>query len=98
MFRPIALYAATALTFLAMGGGGRTALCQEEFSKLVGGTAIQPVAAGKNISVPYITWGGDVATFLANGGLQTEKGSIYQTAGLQMQLVAGDDFVGQVKN
>ncbi len=70
---------------------------QEEFSKLVGGTTIQPVVAGKNVSVPYITWGGDVATFLANGGLQTEPGSAYQAAGLQVNLTAGDDFVGQVK-
>ena len=28
-----------------------------------------PVAAGKEVLVPLITWGGDVATILANGGI-----------------------------
>ncbi len=94
MLRSIALVSTLTLCALAA-----TALqAQQEFSKLVGGTTIQPVTAGKNISVPYITWGGDVATFLANGGLQTEPSSAFQAAGLQMQLTAGDDFVGQVKN
>ena len=93
MFRSMAL-----VTTLILSVFANTSHAQQEFSKLVGGTAIQAVAAGKNISVPYITWGGDVATFLANGGLQTEAGSTYQTAGLQMQLTPGDDFVGQVKN
>lgn len=94
MFRSIALV----LTFAWFAAAATLAPAQQEFSKLVGGTAIQPVAAGKNISVPYITWGGDVATFLANGGLATAPGSTFQKSGLQMQLVAGDDFVGQVKN
>lgn len=76
---------------------GQSAKAQQEFAKLVGGVSVQPVAAGNSISVPYITWGGDAATFLANGGLKTTSGSIYQTSGLQMQLTPGDDFVGQVK-
>lgn len=94
MFRSIALVSTLVLCAFAAS----MTHAQQEFSKLVGGTAIQPVAAGKNVSVPYITWGGDVATFLANGGLQTEAGSAYQAAGLQVNLTAGDDFVGQVKN
>ncbi len=94
MFRSIAFVMMLAICASAAS----FSYAQQEFSKLVGGTTIQPVAAGKNISVPYITWGGDVATFLANGGLETAPGSAYQAAGLQMQLVAGDDFVGQVKN
>jgi hypothetical protein len=77
---------------------GQFSHAQQEFAKLVGNTSVQPVAAGSNISVPYITWGGDAATFLANGGLKTASGSIYQGMGLQMQLTAGDDFVGQVKS
>ena len=94
MFRSIALVSTLVLCAFA----ATLTHAQQDFSKLVGATTVQPVAAGKNVSVPYITWGGDVGTFLANGGLQTEKGSIYQAEGLQMQLVAGDDFVGQVKN
>lgn len=30
------------------------------------------------IQVPFITWGGDVATFHANGGLITSKDSLYE--------------------
>ncbi len=74
------------------------AQAQQEFSKLVGNVTVQPVAPSATVTVPYITWGGDTATFLANGGLKTENGSIYKTSGLQMQLVPGDDFVGQVKS
>ena len=94
MFRSIAFVSLIVLLACA----STISHAQQEFSKLVGGTSIQPVAAAKTISVPYITWGGDVATFLANGGLETAAGSTYQTSGLQIQLVAGDDFVGQVKN
>ncbi len=39
-----------------------------------------------------------MATFLANGELKTQAGSEYQKLGLDLQLVPGDDFVGQVKN
>ncbi len=39
-----------------------------------------------------------MATFLANGDLKTQPGSEYARLGLDLQLTAGDDFVGQVKN
>ncbi len=93
MIRRIAL-----LTLVFAATFGTVIQAQQEFSKLVGNAPIQPVTTGKQVTVPYITWGGDVATFLANGGLTTESGSLFQASGLQMQLVAGDDFPGQVKN
>ena len=76
---------------------------QELFSQLVGPIQVGPVESGpkasnKPVQVPYIFWGGDIATFLANGDLKTQQGSTYQQMGLDMQLVAGDDFVGQVRN
>ncbi|MFM8213273.1 MAG: ABC transporter substrate-binding protein [Pirellula sp.] len=76
---------------------------QELFSQLVGpiqvGTVESgPKASSKTVQIPYIFWGGDIATFLANGDLKTQQGSTYQQMGLDMQLVAGDDFVGQVRN
>ena len=71
---------------------------QQRFSQLVGSVQPGPVQATSPISVPFITWGGDVATFHANGGLSTAGGSIYQQMGLNLKLTAGDDFVGQVKN
>jgi hypothetical protein len=49
------------------------------------------------IDVPYITWGGDVATFYANGGLETKPESIFGRLGLKLKLVAGDDFDAQVQ-
>ena len=71
---------------------------QERFSDLVGNVRVEPVSTNKTVQVPYILWGGDIATFLANGDLKTKQGSIYQQMGLDMQLQAGDDFVGQVRN
>jgi ABC-type nitrate/sulfonate/bicarbonate transport system substrate-binding protein len=70
---------------------------QENFSGLVGPVKVAPVQSGA-LQVPYLTWGGDVATFLANGQMKTQKDSIYGELGLEMQLVSGDDFIGQVRN
>jgi ABC-type nitrate/sulfonate/bicarbonate transport system substrate-binding protein len=73
-------------------------LGQEKFESLVGNLKIGPVQKSTTIQVPYILWGGDVATFLANGDLKTKPSSIFQQSGLDIQLVNGDDFVGQVRN
>lgn len=66
------------------------------FAAFVGNTPVGDVAAGQ-VQVPFITWGGDVATFVANGGLTTAQGSTFSQLGLDMQLVNGDDFATQVK-
>lgn len=71
---------------------------QETFGALVGNVKVGPVAASGAIQVPFIVWGGDVATFHANGGLKTVKNTIFQQQGLDVQLVPGDDFVQQVRN
>lgn len=83
---------------LVMVLGISTAQAQQKFKELVGNVSVQPVENTKTIKVPYLTWGGDVATFLANGDLRTKNGSIYQKHGLDLQLEAGDDFVAQVRN
>ena len=98
-FQPLALVLCLATAL----GLGQSALAQELFSKLVGPVQVGAVANGpkasnKTVEVPYIFWGGDIATFLANGDLKTGQGSTYQQMGLDMQLVPGDDFVGQVRN
>jgi ABC-type nitrate/sulfonate/bicarbonate transport system substrate-binding protein len=54
--------------------------------------------AGEVLEVPFILWGGDVATFHANGGLQTKKGTIFARHGMNLKLVRGDDFAAQVKS
>ena len=77
---------------------GASGWAQESFRQLVGNVPVRPVVKTDAVQVPYITWGGDVATFLANGNLQTQSGSIYQQQGLKLNLTAGDDFVGQVKD
>ena len=74
-----------------------TATAQESFSKLVGPVKVEPVKAGPPLQVPYITWGGDVATFYANQGLKTKPGSLFANQQLNLSLYPGDDFVGQVK-
>ncbi len=74
------------------------AMAQQSFRELVGNVPVKAVESSKTLTVPYITWGGDVATFLANGDLKTQSGSEYQKLGLDLNLVPGDDFVGQVKN
>ncbi len=90
------------LVTLALVASPRS-FAQELFSQLVGPVQVAAVESGlkasnKTVQVPYIFWGGDIATFLANGDLKTKQGSTYQQMGLDMQLVAGDDFVSQVRN
>lgn len=75
----------------------QTAMAQTSFKGLVGDTQVAPVQEGVT-QVPFITWGGDVATFHANGGLETKPESIFGQAGLKLKLVPGDDFVQQVRD
>lgn len=70
---------------------------QKPFAELVGDVKVGPVASGPT-QVGFLTWGGDVATFVANGGLTTKPDSIYGKAGLNLKLVNGDDFVQQVRD
>ncbi len=77
---------------------GSVSIAQENFKSLVGAVKVGNVAPAKSVQVPYITWGGDVATFLANGDMKTRAGSTYQTLGLDIQLTGGDDFVSQVRD
>ncbi len=88
---PIHLFLATALLF------GVSVQAAKSFKDIVGPVNVGAVS-GDTLEVPYITWGGDAATFLANGGLKTEPGSIYGKMGLKLNLVAGDDFPAQVKH
>jgi hypothetical protein len=80
------------------------AICQSllgqgaEFKAAVGNPQIGSVNASGPIQLPYITWGGDVATFHANGGLQTANGSIFDKQGLKFNMKAGDNFAQQVKD
>ncbi len=68
------------------------------FSDLVGAAPVGPVKAGGALQVPFIIWGGDMATFYANGGLKTRSGTIFQKQGLNLNLTPGDDFIQQVRD
>lgn len=71
---------------------------EQRFTDLVGNAPIGGVTQTSPLLVPFITWGGDTATFYANGGLTTQPGTIFQKQGLNLQLTPGDDFVQQVKD
>jgi hypothetical protein len=71
---------------------------KQTFESLVGKVDIGAVSNAPTTQVPFITWGGDVSTFVANGGLVTTPQSIYGKAGLNLKLVPGDDFEQQVRD
>jgi ABC-type nitrate/sulfonate/bicarbonate transport system substrate-binding protein len=73
------------------------AQAQELFKKRVGAVKYGDVKAGV-LEVPFLTWGGDAATFLANGGKETTPDSIFGKMGLKLKLVNGDNFHDQVRN
>jgi outer membrane protein OmpA-like peptidoglycan-associated protein len=75
-----------------------TQAAERPFSELVGNVPVGEVKQVTPLLAPYITWGGDVATFYANGGLITKPGTIFQAQGINLQLTAGDDFVQQVRD
>ncbi|MFC1601455.1 ABC transporter substrate-binding protein [Candidatus Sumerlaeota bacterium] len=73
-------------------------LAEPSFRETVGPVKVGPVTQTSPLVVPFITWGGDMATFYANGGLQTRPGTIFHKQGFTLQLKAGDDFIGQVRD
>ena len=78
--------------------GLRDAAAEGPFKDLVGDVTVGEVAQMDPLLVPFITWGGDTATFYANGGLETKPGTIFQKQGLNLKLTPGDDFVQQVRD
>jgi ABC-type nitrate/sulfonate/bicarbonate transport system substrate-binding protein len=84
------------LAIAIFAGSTQFAVAQQLFSELVGNVRPQPVKEGPVLNVPFITWGGDVATFHANGGLNTKSDSLFGKSGLNIKLTPGDDFIQQV--
>ena len=59
---------------------------------------IGPVRDSGPVQLPIITWGGDIATILANGNAtNTVQGSVFASQGLQFTLKREDDFTKQVQ-
>ncbi len=71
---------------------------QESFKASVGAVSVGAVQGTSPLQVPFITWGGDMATFYANGGLATKPGTLFAKQGLNLNLKPGDDFVQQVRD
>jgi hypothetical protein len=81
------------LTFL-----GQQGMAQQSFKDLVGTVNVADVQPAELTNVPHITWGGEAAEFLANGGQVTQASSINGQLGLKLKLTPGDDFIQQVRD
>jgi hypothetical protein len=73
-------------------------MAERPFKQVVGEVAVGNVTVTTPLSVPFITWGGDAATFYANGGLDTKPDTIFGKLGFNLKLTPGDDFVQQVRD
>jgi len=91
-------YPWTVLLLLGLSFPLAPASAQQKFSDLVGPVTVGEVKGASPLVVPFIVWGGDIATFYANGGLTTQEGTIFAKQGLNLKLVPGDDFIGQVRD
>src|SRR5262245_625636 len=75
-----------------------SAPAEDTFASKVGSVKFGPVKPAAAYDLPFLTWGGDVATFLANGGeKETKSGTLFDKQGIKVNLVNGDDFISQVK-
>lgn len=94
----IRLYRGTAVLLILAVGPLAGALAQQRFADLVGDVPVGEVKQTDPLVVPFITWGGDMVTFYANGGLETKPNTIFAKQGLKLRLAAGDDFIQQVRD
>lgn len=70
----------------------------EAMKRELAGTPIRDYRPGPTVKVPMITWGGDIATILANGDARrTRKNSIFAKEGLDLELFREDVFKKQVE-
>ncbi|MDM8554129.1 ABC transporter substrate-binding protein [Desulfococcaceae bacterium HSG7] len=62
-------------------------------------TAVGDIKSGQAVRLPLITWGGDIATILANGNSDITIGgdSIFAKKKLKFKLVREDDFKKQIE-
>lgn len=65
----------------------------DKFKDLKVGT----VAPAEMHDMPVLTWGADVSTLTANGGVKTTPDSIFGKMGLKFNIVNGDDTDAQVR-
>lgn len=85
--------------FAALAIAGSEARAQgRRFADAVGPVTVGPVRETGTYELPFILWGGEAATFHANGlSLTTKPNTVFAGQGLNVRLAPGDDFVGQVR-
>ncbi len=88
--------------FDSSGGGGGGATTGDGTEPATPPVKVD-LPTGKQVSgtptrVPFILWGGDMATFYGNRGTRTLEGSVFARHGLNVELVRGDDFAQQVED
>src|SRR3989338_6752478 len=94
-----AVAVAVVLVLVLMSVRTAYAASQETFEEQLGSVQVGNVTGTSPLEVPFITWGGDMPTFYANGNsLTTKPGSIFHKLGLNIKLVNGDDFKQQVRD
>ncbi len=91
------VYLSLTVFSLVNPAGAATTVKSPPLSKVIH-EGIRNVKSGSYVQVPLITWGGDMATILANGNSITTTGnSIFSQKGLKLKLVRQDDFKKQVE-
>ncbi len=90
--------------FVAWGGVAVSAVQYVTAPPMADDPQLRSVTVGdvkkaEPVQLDIITWGGDIATIVANGnGRVTAKGSIFEQRGLNFKLVREDKFREQVKS
>jgi len=92
------LTAVLILSFLMCGPASGVSYIQSPPLAEVIRAQVGNVKSGQYTQVPLITWGGDIATILANGNsAKTTSNSVFGQKGLRLNLVREDDFKKQVE-
>lgn len=68
------------------------------FASQLGDVKVGPVVKSDSTQVGFLTWGGDLGSFVANNGLLTTPDSVYGRMGVKFRFVNGDNFKQQVKD
>lgn len=91
-------FVAAALIALFCSIGQAQTKSDKTAKELIGDVKVGDVADTKPWQLPVILWGGEAATWRANGGTTTAADSIFGKAGLSLKLVPGDDSVKQAQD
>jgi outer membrane protein OmpA-like peptidoglycan-associated protein len=83
---------------LAVAMFAGVAFAEQNFAQAVGDVQIRDCRLTPVMKVPEITFGAAAASLQANGGLKTQRGSIYDKLGLNLEFYIQDDPIQQAKD